>query len=545
MLKRLTILVVLMAATSAVAQAQSRIGTAVRVINKVTADQSAIITGDGVAQNQTVEVEPDALGELKLDDDTKLALGPGSKLVLDKFVYDPAKSAGSVAVNLTKGAFRFVTGTAQKKDYIIKTPSASITVRGTVFDIYIAPNGAEWILLHEGAIEVCGANNNCRKIENPCQAIGLAPAGQIGEPGGWVTRTGSSDIDFDVAFPFVKSPPLVDFTFYHTRAEVEANQCPNPNAPIKSQRAEGGLPLDPMPVYEPSTPAGSSSAGSGSPGSGSVGSKRSAPSGPSSVVVTEAPPVDDTTDTPPVIDVTSVPPAGISIYVGAQGGRGAKGNQKTEIACDDPRDTLGDPFPSLCVGGESAPSTALQVYEFDSRGFVGGGYAGIDFRAGALLIGAEADFSYAEIDSNPPRNVNGVNFPLGGSDISQNINWMSTVRARAGVGFGNVLVFATGGLAVADVDYKFKLNSDLPFYSSETSASETKTGWVAGGGIEIGFGLWSWKTEYLHYDLGRERLDSDVIDSFAAQPGPNGVTLSPEFETEGHIVRSGISFRLN
>ena len=124
-------------ATQTAATAEPRIGTAVRIVKDVTADARALVTGDGVNQNETVEVRADSLGELKLDDNTKLALGPGARLRLDRFVYDPAKSQGDVAVSLVKGAFRFVTGDAPKKDYKIRTPSAAISVRGTVFDVFI------------------------------------------------------------------------------------------------------------------------------------------------------------------------------------------------------------------------------------------------------------------------------------------------------------------------------------------------------------------------------------------------------------------------
>lgn len=520
------------------AAAQSRIGTAVRVINKVTADQSLIKTGDGVAQNQTVEVATDLLGELKLDDDTKLALGPGAKLLLDKFVYDPAKSSGAVTVNLVKGAFRFVTGAAQKKDYKINTPNASIAVRGTVFDIYIAPNGTEWILLHQGSIEVCNASNVCRQLSSPCQALGVPPAGQIGEPGGLVTRTGSSDIDFDVAFPFVRTPPLVDFRFYHTRAQIELNQCPDPNAPIKTERADNGS--------TPSAPAAAAaSAAPGGTGYSPPPSPPSAPVKPQPVDLGDdaapQPSDDETTNIPPptipVDDIPSTPPAGVSVYVGLQGGRGFQDNQETEITCSsdftDPND---------CDGG-SFPATVTQIYEFDTRGLMAGGYAGVDFRAGPFLFGAEADFSYSDVDSSAPLNANGVEFPIGSADISQDIKWMSTVRARAGIGFGNVLVFATGGVAFADIDYNYDfLPSPGENLAATASEGGIKTGWTAGGGFEINFGLWTLRSEYLHYDFGRETLNSDVLFNGVID---TDIDMKTDFETKGHIVRTGVSFRLN
>jgi len=51
-----------------------------------------------------------------------VALGPGSRLLLDKFVYDPQKGSGTIVLNLVKGAFRFVTGIASKPSYLIRVP---------------------------------------------------------------------------------------------------------------------------------------------------------------------------------------------------------------------------------------------------------------------------------------------------------------------------------------------------------------------------------------------------------------------------------------
>ncbi len=54
------ILTVFLASLPSLVSAQERIGTAVRIVNKVTADQALIATGDGVSQNQTIEVAPDS-----------------------------------------------------------------------------------------------------------------------------------------------------------------------------------------------------------------------------------------------------------------------------------------------------------------------------------------------------------------------------------------------------------------------------------------------------------------------------------------------------
>ena len=399
----------------------------------------------------------------------------------------------------------------------------------TAPDITVLADGAEWILLHEGAIEVCGASKICRTIENPCNAVGLTPSGQVGEPGGWLTRTGTSKLDFDTAFPFVKSPPLVDFKFYHTRAEVEANQCPRTTTEPRTQRADAESPVDPLPVYVPASPLRQVQT--------AQSEESPAQQGPAEPIgQAEVPPL------APILPLDNGPPVGISIYAGAQGGRGWKDSSETSIACDDPGNYFDQP------GGSCAEPGAQQLYEFETRGFTGGAYAGVNFRAGMVVIGAEADFSLANIDSEQPFNANGVAFRIGGSNISENINWMGTVRGRAGLTLGNLLVFGTGGLAFADVDFAFDLNSNFgPLVTGTAQSSATKTGWTAGGGFEVSFGLWTLKSEYLYYDLGTETLESEVFFSGTStgETVDTGISLSPEFETTGHIVRTGLSFRLN
>ena len=147
----------------------------------------------------------DSLGELKLNDDTKLALGPGSRMVLDKFVYDPAPSAGTVSVNLLTGAFRFMTGLSRKGNYELRTPSASITVRGTVFDVYVDATGGTWLLLLEGSVRACNAANQCADVSNPCGVVHITPTGSLDGPQGWPGQTRA--ISFATAFPFVVTPP--------------------------------------------------------------------------------------------------------------------------------------------------------------------------------------------------------------------------------------------------------------------------------------------------------------------------------------------------
>jgi hypothetical protein len=229
-----------------------RIGDALVITNVVMADfaekQRKLAKGDDVRQDETIEVNTDAQGEFKLDDDTKLALGPGSRLVLDKFVYDSDKKAGSIVINLAKGAFRFITGVAAKSTYVINTPNASITVRGTIFDVYILPDRSVWLLLHEGALEATGKKNVCHVLDRPGQMIRISDDGAVGKPVNWSQLPDNTSVAFDTAFPFVINAPSVDPNPALTKvAIVDANfpdspekACINPHSPIRIRKADTG-----------------------------------------------------------------------------------------------------------------------------------------------------------------------------------------------------------------------------------------------------------------------------------------------------------------
>ena len=223
------------------------IGATLSVVNVVTAafnrDTRTLVTGDDVRQNELIDVSRDASTEMKLNDDTKLALGPGAKLLLDKFVYDPDKATGDISVDLVEGAFRFMTGKAAKPSYIVKVPRASITVRGTIFDVFVEPNGPSWLLLHEGGVRVCDERGRCRDLDEPGKLIKITNAGEVGPPANWA-KLGDGVPPFDTAFPFVTKPPTIDPTPVFTRDGViklgalDPDATPPRKKKPKSEQAE-------------------------------------------------------------------------------------------------------------------------------------------------------------------------------------------------------------------------------------------------------------------------------------------------------------------
>lgn len=121
-------------AVTTVSFADPKIGSAKTTTNDVqgTVDGQThkLSTGGDVYSNETVRTGEKSVADLVFIDDTNLSVGPTSEVKLDKFVYDPNGSSGAVVIEATKGAFRFVTGTQDKRAYQIKTPFGTLGIRG-------------------------------------------------------------------------------------------------------------------------------------------------------------------------------------------------------------------------------------------------------------------------------------------------------------------------------------------------------------------------------------------------------------------------------
>jgi hypothetical protein len=80
----------LMSGSAAVAAPGDAIGSAVTVVNYVTAsldsggDERQLESGDDVRQQELIEVDQHSRSEIELNDRTKLALGPGARLLLER-----------------------------------------------------------------------------------------------------------------------------------------------------------------------------------------------------------------------------------------------------------------------------------------------------------------------------------------------------------------------------------------------------------------------------------------------------------------------------
>jgi hypothetical protein len=167
------------------AQAVNEVGRASVVRNDVKGTIAGqMSSGSPVHQSETVSAGVESSAQLLFRDETSLTLGPQSQVTIDTFVYDPSRGAGKAAVRLLKGALRFVSGSQSPEDYTVRTPLASMGLRGSVAETFVSGLGYEFFLLIEGGLEVCAAAN-CRSLTQPGQYVMVSPDGSISPPTAW------------------------------------------------------------------------------------------------------------------------------------------------------------------------------------------------------------------------------------------------------------------------------------------------------------------------------------------------------------------------
>jgi len=153
-----------------------------------------------------------------------------------------------------------------------------------------------------------------------------------------------------------------------------------------------------------------------------------------------------------------------------------------------------------------------------TNGVVGGVHAGFNFQQDRFVAGVEVDWTLTD--------ASGSASYAGGVSAATDLNWLSSARLRMGYAFDNVLLYGTGGLAMAD------LNIRTTALGVTSNTSEIMTGYVLGAGVEMKFAPnVSARLEALHYRFGDERYGTSA----------GVLNVDKDITT----VRAGLSLHLN
>jgi len=244
MLKLFASIVLLLVGASP-ALAASGSGTALGV------DQSArledkqgaktLVVGSDVFIGDRVVTDAKGLVQIRFSDRTKLVVGPRSSLVIEDYLLRDDGSGGKFAINALSGTFRFITGGAPKDRYQITTPTGTIGVRGTAFDLNVHPDHFSLLLFH-GAVEMCNKAGKCVTVDDFCD-VGMADLSNARLLGNTDSFVGAERTSMRGMFPYAVSESDLLGTFWVAQARECLNRAVVPN----STDAGGGSTDSPPP----------------------------------------------------------------------------------------------------------------------------------------------------------------------------------------------------------------------------------------------------------------------------------------------------------
>ncbi len=136
-----------------VSQASAEIGTVTELkgSGEIVRESNVVGNTQGIAL-QSMDTARTDKGKMRLDfiDDTRVDVIENSILVIDDFVYDPSSGTGKLDMRAALGTVRYASGQIAKnsrQNVRVRTPSATISVRGTDFIMVVDEIGGSMVTL--------------------------------------------------------------------------------------------------------------------------------------------------------------------------------------------------------------------------------------------------------------------------------------------------------------------------------------------------------------------------------------------------------------
>jgi opacity protein-like surface antigen len=204
-----------------------------------------------------------------------------------------------------------------------------------------------------------------------------------------------------------------------------------------------------------------------------------------------------------------------------------------------------DPAAAILVGPGGGLPTGISL--FADRP-LGGAQAGHNYRVGDVLLGIEADGSYARLKGSRDFVTQPAGFFI--IPFEQDISWLVTLRGRLGLlphAPFPVAIYGTGGLASGGTSASVGLRHEVlggcgpGATCGAATMSQTSVGWTAGGGFARALSdRTTFRGEYLWVDLGSK----SVTYPFAPFP-PTNPNITATAHYTAHIARIGADYRLD
>src|SRR5512134_3812789 len=179
------------------------IATVVDVVNEgyrtpPGADETAAKTADELVQQEALRTEKESAIQVKFIDGSELSVEQSSEMVLSDYVFDGSAATG--LIDLNNGLFHFKSNGNDDQGVQLRTPVATIGVRGTEFLVHVDGDQVTIIDILEGQVEAIPHGSGKPIICVGGQSILIAGEdedAQCGDIGSFSTAAGPANSDND------------------------------------------------------------------------------------------------------------------------------------------------------------------------------------------------------------------------------------------------------------------------------------------------------------------------------------------------------------
>ncbi len=166
--------------------AQANEGQVVAVV------QRAVIRSDGktftlnegqpVKLGDIVATGESGQAQIVFPDQTRIVVGPNSQVQITQLLFRNSNSIRRMSVSAVRGTFRFLSGSSPSRAYRLRTPTATMGVRGTAFDVAVGQDRSTDLVVFNGEVQICARGSRCARIPGGCQTVGVNRRGVFSQP---------------------------------------------------------------------------------------------------------------------------------------------------------------------------------------------------------------------------------------------------------------------------------------------------------------------------------------------------------------------------
>lgn len=209
--------------------------------------------------------------------------------------------------------------------------------------------------------------------------------------------------------------------------------------------------------------------------------------------------------------------------------------------------TGADAFSPGSCGGSAKGNLPADGCDEDANGVEGGGRIGYDLQFGNFVVGAVGEYSGVDAEDS----VTSYSTTPAYYVFERNVNNLAALRARVGYAYGPALVYATGGVATAEMTNRFYSSNGQNTFTATTDDDQAD-GYQAGGGIEYALAPHLSVTgEYIYTSLEASDFNVRVgrgiaiaTNPFVLAPNTTGTDIQRSNGRFGlHAIRVGMNYR--